>query len=300
MTGAILLTISYRIYWTRMVKPVPEAMVLIPGGWSKQGCQGSMPERCLAEEKPSVRVYLDPFFLDEHETTVHEYWECVYKGACLEPKKTTGHKHDRKAFNYNKLNRLNHPINGVNWANANNYCQWKGKRLPTESEFEFALRGGTQDMTFPWGEDIPAPFNQGNYLDRSTQKEFRDITFMDKRNAKVSDGYALTAPVCSFEKNSYGLCDISGNVTEWCEDYYSPGWYSQMANNVNPVNLNQAEHKVTRGCDWHHEVGRSIRSSKRGHYLSHFPHFYIGFRCAKDAKTNGRNTQKDFPAKIED
>ena len=272
---------SYYFFQARVRKSIPDNMVIIPGGWFKMGCQGALQSYCLENENPAVKVYINPFHLDITEVTVKDYWKCANSGQCENPTKERMHKLHDAAFNHNKSTKQDHPMNGVTWSEADNYCRVNGKRLPTEAEFEYALRGGLPDQTFPWGEAIPASPEFGNYLDLSAQETSEQLAIHNKDNQSVDDGYAYTAPICSYRKNSFGLCDISGNVTEWCEDYFNPNWYSEMPDKTNPVNPEPSKHRVTRGGDWHHEVGRSIRSSKRGHYPPDFSTFYIGFRCAR-------------------
>jgi formylglycine-generating enzyme required for sulfatase activity len=256
-------------------------MVFIPGGKFLMGCQGKQRWRCGLNEKPIHIVEIDPYFLDIHEVTVEEYWECVDAGICHEPEWQSLDGNVNIPANNKESGLSNHPVNYVNWHDAAKYCQWKGRRLPTEAEFEFALRGGHEGFTFPWGEELPIPYKAGNYMDNSCLEKY-PFKPDESRDVHYNDGFPATSPVCSFEKNPYGLCDISGNVSEWCMDYYDGRFYETQAMAVNPVNRKAAEHVVVRGCDWHHEAGVSIRITKRSHYPPDFRHFYIGFRCAKD------------------
>lgn len=112
--------------------------------------------------------------------------------------------------------KLNHPVVHIAWDDAVAYCKWAGKRLPTEAEFEFASRGGLQQQEYPWGDKLQLtdkwPLNiwQGEFPEEH----------------KVRDGFEMTSPVKSFPPNGYGLFDISGNVWEWCADWYQPEYYS--------------------------------------------------------------------------
>jgi formylglycine-generating enzyme required for sulfatase activity len=97
-----------------------------------------------ANERPAHTVYLDAFYIDKTEVTNAQYRKCVEAGACSQPYDTGW---------YNDPNRAEHPVGWVDWNQANAYCQWAGKRLPTEAEWEKAARG-TDGRTYPWGEGI--------------------------------------------------------------------------------------------------------------------------------------------------
>lgn len=111
--------------------------------------------------------------------------------------------------------RQDHPVVHVSWPDAVAYCRWAGKELPTEAQWEYAARGGRAGEMYPWGQDRNP---EGRWLHNIWQGEF-------PIEDKGEDGFRRTAPVGSFPANAFGLRDISGNVWEWCADYYQPDYY---------------------------------------------------------------------------
>ncbi|MFS0726668.1 formylglycine-generating enzyme family protein [Paenibacillus sp. 1P07SE] len=138
--------------------------------------------------------------------------------------------------------RLDHPAVHISWHDAEAYCKWAGGRLPTEAEWEYAARGGLARKTYPWG-DLLKP--DGEHRCNIWQGKFPS-----KNNP--SDGYVGTAPVDAYKPNGYGLYNMSGNVWEWCADWFSPRYHIETAS-VDPR--------------FERETGR--RSMRGGSYLCH-------------------------------
>lgn len=177
--------------------------------------------------------------------------------------------------------RLDHPVVHIAWEDANAYCHWAGKRLPTEAEFEFASRNRGQNLKFPWGDELVA---DGKYLANFWQGEFP----VDRRN---EDGYLTTSPVKAFPPNPLGLYDIAGNVWEWCSDLYHEEYYS-ISPRRNPqgpnISFDSSEpglvKRVQRGgsflCNTNNCTGYRTRARMRGDVAS--SSFHNGFRCVLD------------------
>ncbi|MEM7366000.1 MAG: formylglycine-generating enzyme family protein [Pseudomonadota bacterium] len=132
--------------------------------------------------------------------------------------------------------RLDHPVVHVSWNDAVAYCNWSGYRLPSEAEWEYAARGGQIHKRFPWGDQLTP---RGKHQCNIWQGSFPD-------HNTEADGYLSTAPVRSFPKNGIGLYNMSGNVWEWCADWWSPDWHRHHALD-NPRGPDSGDQKVLKG-----------------------------------------------------
>ena len=236
-------TLSFTL--TRNSKICPKdgtKMLYIPAGTFMMGSNDDNDD-----EKPVHEVYTDAFYMDEHEVTVGQYSKFI---------KATGHKAWSYVSEYSPTDK--HPIIYVSWNDAQAYCKWAGKRLPTEAEWEKAARGGLVGKKYPWGN-------------RASQ---------DNANYYGTDGrdrWKHNAPVGSFPPNRYGLYDMAGNVFEWCSDWYSSNYYSNSTRE-NPYGPSTGETRVLRGGSWNHDDS-SMRAAYRNYYAPTSRHYYNGFRC---------------------
>lgn len=134
--------------------------------------------------------------------------------------------------------RLDHPVVHVSWYDATSYCSWSGTRLPTEAEWERSARGGLTGKLFPWGDELEP---QGRHRMNVWQGDFPG------RNT-IDDGWFGTCPVDTFEPNGYGLYNATGNVWEWCADWFDPTCSAAgTGERSNPPGSESGTHRVTKG-----------------------------------------------------
>ena len=229
-------------------KPIQEDMVSIPPGPFIRGTNAGG-----FDEQPQRTVILGAFAIDRFEVTNFQYQQFV---------DATGHRKagppSRYAKNMGRMRGANQPVVYVSWDDAEAYCRWKGKRLPTEAEWEKAMRG-VDGRLWPWGNTEHA--NGANW-------------------ARVQDGYDVTAPVGTFkdDRSPYGVMDGAGNVMEWVQDWYSESYY-QNASEQNPPGPDYGVYRVLRGGGYT-TSGGDIRITSRSKMVPDFRDETIGFRCA--------------------
>jgi formylglycine-generating enzyme required for sulfatase activity len=171
---------------------------------------------------------------------------------------------------------LKHPVTHVSHRDAAAYAEWAGKRLPTEAEWECAARGGLEGTRFPWGEELePDDEHRCNVW----QGEFPEHNTGD-------DGYVTTAPVNEFEPNGYGVYNVSGNVWEWCRDWFSADHHTTDAyDHDNPTGPDDGTQRVMRGGSHlcHRSWCNRYRVAARSKNTLDSSTDNIGFRCVVDA-----------------
>ena len=170
--------------------------------------------------------------------------------------------------------RLDHPVVHVSWNDAQAYCSWAGKRLPTEAEWEFAARGGLVRQVFPWGDELEP---DGEHRMNVWQGDFPAAN-------TVADGYDGTCPVDTFPANGFGLYNITGNVWEWTADWFHPSFRARDSS-VDPKGPPHGTSKVQKGGSYlcHHSYCRRYRVAARNASTPDSSTGNAGFRCVRDA-----------------
>ncbi len=225
----------------------------------------------------AVQVTLSKgYALDLTEVTVAAYGRCVAAGRC-EATATpywAGKAQAAEAYcNYGEADKIGHPMNCVDWRNAEAYCAWAGKRLPTEAEWEYAARG--DGRTYVWGNGWPPPRGAGNFADVAFKQAFPTSDAL----AGYDDGHAGTAPVGSFGADWRGMSDMAGNVWEWVAD--AKEQYSGDSLTDPKPQGNSESARVFRGGSWDNSTPRYLRAANRfgNGPMDRFNN--LGFRCAR-------------------
>ncbi|WP_276270855.1 formylglycine-generating enzyme family protein [Haloarcula litorea] len=288
-----------------------EGMVRLDGGTFTMGTDSDegFPQD---GEGPTREVTLSPFHVDRHAVTVAEFLTFV---------RETGHTTDAERYGWSFVfedfvadadrehvrqrvdaapwwvavadatwlrpdgpsssvlddrERLKHPVTHVSWRDARAYAEWAGKRLPTEAEWEYAARGGLDGKRFPWGDDLRPG---GEHRCNVWQGEFPD-------HDTAADGYHGTAPVDAYEPNGHGLYNVSGNVWEWCADWFSPDHHAtDDYSHVDPTGPADGTQRVMRGGSYlcHRSWCNRYRVAARSKNTPDSSTGNIGFRCVVDA-----------------
>ena len=284
---------------------VPKGMVHIPGGVFLMGADD---DAGFADdgEGPVRQVEVSPFLMDETAVTNAQFgrfvrqtryrteaerfgWSFVFHsfvprkvartvtqavseapwwwrvdGACWRRPEGSGSGIGR---------RMDHPVVHVSWNDAQAYCRWAGKRLPTEAEWEMAAHGGLIGKRYAWGDDLTP---DGRHMCNIWQGEFPE------RNT-TEDGYAGTAPAKSFDPNGFGLYNVAGNVWEWQLDRFSPTFH-RNGPRVDPVGPPSGGSRVIRGGSYlcHESYCNRYRVAARSANTPDSSTGNMGFRCVVD------------------
>jgi sulfatase modifying factor 1 len=222
--------------------------VLIPAGSFVMGDDENSPRR---------DIYVDAFYLDKYEVTVSRYAKFL---------KATGNVGAPEEWQtVNPQNGAELPVVGVDWHDADSYCRWVGKRLPTESEWEKAARG-SDERKYPWGNDVPTPEHA--------------IFGKPYKNPVYKNGVAAVG-TRSKGASPFGIHDLSGNVSEWVADWFAEGF--SRADVRNPKGAEKGTVKAIRGGGWYDPPERLI-IAKRWYANPDQRLDDLGFRCASDVK----------------
>ncbi len=229
-----------------------EGMVLVPAGEFTMGRTHLTPDdkttmrpQVLLDDRPEHKVHLDAFWMDKTEVTHGRYTKFL---------EAAGHP---KPYHWAARPPDDFPIYNVAWADARAYCEWAGRRLPTEAEWERAARGGIEGLSYPWAAEKADP------------------------KAALYNVQTGPGPVAKYPPNGFGLHDMAGSVSEWTADWFEREYYTRSPSK-NPPGPETGAYKVIRGGAWSDPPFRIttffrnwVRPTQRT------PN--IGFRCAKSA-----------------
>ena len=251
--GAAFFAGSVSLAAATNLTPSDKDMVLIPKGEFTMGSNEH-------GDETKHQVVLDPYWIDKYETSNARYK--VFMNATSHPAPAY--------WDDPRLSKPNQPVVGVSWTDANAFCKWEGKRLPTEAEWERAAKGPEGDRHYPWGHAL------------------------NPRKANYGQNVGRTTPVDSYPEgeSGYGVYNMAGNVFEWVDDWYDPNYYKESPA-LNPRGAekgynfaNQGPVKVLRGGSWL-APETSLHTSHRFWNQPDNNSYGVGlgFRCAKSAAT---------------
>lgn len=231
----------------------PNDMVLVPAGEFIMGTNSRLPD-----EGPEHKVTLKAFYIDKYEVTNLQY------------RKFNNETHRRSPSHFRNrafpAGKADHPVTYVSWEDADAYCRWAGKRLPTDQEWEKAARGPDGRM-FPWGDEF-------DITRANTPVRWKQLSM-----------FGDTTPVGAFSKGAspYGIMDMSGNVWEW-----TASWYKAYPNNKVASESYGERYKTLKGGSWFdcsfYNCGISAPVFNRAFFAKKVKNDSFGFRCAKDVK----------------
>ena len=256
-------------------------MISIKGGTFKMGCTNKQ-YSCNADEKPAHKVRVNDFQISKYEITNAQFCKFLndieanpggsyygYEYIDIGDDKCNIIHRDNEFFV--KKGKKNYPVIEVTWYGAKAFCHWADGRLPTEAEWEYAARGGSSEKKYIYsGTDTlkKAGWFKGNYYTKEESKKF------------IYREGAL--PVGLKKPNKPGLHDMSGNVWEYCNDWYQPNYYKKSPTN-NPTGPDYSNHRVIRGGSYK-EGAKNCRVSVRDKILPGYSKKDVGFRLCRNKK----------------
>ncbi len=249
-----------------LITQTDSRMIFIPGGNFKIGDDASEEN----DEKPARLITLDSFYIDETEVTNAAYAQCVTAEACPRPARA-GATYYQSYFGDPAFD--DYPVINVSWYNAEAFCAWRGARLPSEAEWEFAASFDPVEgveRRYSWGDTFDG--NLLNFCDVNCQR--------DDRGFEWDDGFRDTAPVGSYPagRSALGAYDMLGNVMEWVGDWYDFRAYRDIAD-TNPRGPVEGDFKSIRGGSWFtppNDLGNYVRDNLDPTAAQ----ATLGFRCA--------------------
>ncbi|MCZ8156188.1 MAG: SUMF1/EgtB/PvdO family nonheme iron enzyme [Leptospira sp.] len=255
-----------------------DGMSCIPSGTMIRGSNKFEPN-----ERPEHSVFVGEFWMDQFEVTNLDFQLCLEAGYCKDCLKNQ--TCDFIGARYGKIyQRPKQPVLGVSWYTATEYCHWKGKRLPTEAEWEKAARGEGGDL-YPWGNEEPSCKLAVIEVDG------KKGCFSEKLE---KPHWMTTDDVGKKPVGRYGLYDMAGNSWEWVSDWYSESYEkcgsSCLGDNPKgPCNGNEVcsghTQKIVKGGSWWWPGTHARGSFRRAHVPKNYPEYHhFGFRCAKNVE----------------
>lgn len=249
--------------------PSHDEMVTIPAGTFLMGSDRKVDRNAYPAEFPQRKVYLDAYEIDKFEVTTVQFLKFVL----------ATNRHPLIDWQYDGGNfqetMANHPVMHVSWFDADAYCTWAGKRLPTSAEWEKAARG-EDGRIYPWGNE-PAGLSRANFGRTGLSGPVRDRP----------ERLLLYPPIISVDKyengvSPYGVFQMAGNVAEWTADWYDPAYYKK-APDRNPKGPEKGTQRAFRGGGWIDSTP-TVRPAQRNGTDPNTKMNWLGFRCARDVK----------------
>lgn len=223
--------------------------VRIPAGKFVMGCERQN-ERCERGNLPRHTVSITrPFWMSATEVTVGQYRPFAEASHLQMPRQPRWNDAD------------SYPTVNETWIEARAFCAWAGGRLPSEAEWEYAARGGTDGRMWDWGDNF-------------------DPSRVNSVGRSGSDIWEMTAPVGSLPPNGFGLYDMEGNVWEWTNDVYTESYYRKSPA-ADPPGPAEGPLRVIRGGSWDSDPVRLVLSFRAGMSSTARYNLYFGFRCAR-------------------
>ena len=239
--GAVLVAGSMSMAVSAKAAGDHKDMVLIPSGEFTMGSHEH-------SDEARHQVVLDAYLIDKFEASNTRYKEFM---------RATGHPAPAY-WDDPRLSKPEQPVVGVSWTDANAFCKWDGKRLPTEAEWEKAAKGPEGDNHYPWGHHL------------------------DPKKANYGQNVGRTTPVDSYPEgvSGYGVYNMAGNVFEWVDDWYDPKYYT-TGPDKNPKGPETGSQRSFRGGGWIDSTP-SVRVAQRNGTDPNTKMNWMGFRCARD------------------